>query len=330
MRADRLLSLALLLRQRGRMSAAALAQELEVSTRTVLRDIEALSLAGVPVYAERGRHGGFALLPGFRAEFAGLTSDEALALVVAAAKGRPDVFGLGRSLRSAMAKVVDALPDADRIEAFVRSERLLADPDADLLDRRAVTEVLAAGVVDDVRRAVLAGQRLRIRYAAPGGEPQWREVEPLGLVWSQGTSYLLALRDGEDRTYRLSRVVATERTGVPSAAAASAEPVDLREAWRQRSAAFLGAGPEVVVEAQVHESVVDEVRRQAVRARLDDVVRPGWRAGEVVFAGRLQALICAWGLGPELRVSGPDWLRAQLVERTAAMAAAYAEEGSSS
>jgi predicted DNA-binding transcriptional regulator YafY len=102
MRADRLVSLVLLLRRRGRLSAATLARELEVSTRTVLRDIEALSAAGVPVYAERGRHGGFALLPGFQTELTGLNHDEALALLVAGSRSGAQAFGLGSALASAM------------------------------------------------------------------------------------------------------------------------------------------------------------------------------------------------------------------------------------
>ena len=111
MRADRLVSIVLLLRQHGRLSASTLARRLEVSTRTVLRDIEALSAAGVPVYAERGRRGGFALLPGLRTELTGLNDDETLALLVAGSRRGAPSFGLGSALASAMLKVVDALPD---------------------------------------------------------------------------------------------------------------------------------------------------------------------------------------------------------------------------
>ena len=117
MRADRLVSLVLLLRQRGRLTAETLARELEVSTRTVLRDIEALSAAGVPVHADRGRHGGFALLPGFRTELTGLNHDEALALLTA---GSGQLFGLGSALASAMRKVVDAMPESHRATASAR------------------------------------------------------------------------------------------------------------------------------------------------------------------------------------------------------------------
>lgn len=167
-RADRLVSLVLLLRQRGLLPAATLARELEVSTRTVLRDIEALSAAGVPVYAERGRHGGFALLPGFQTELTGLNHDEALALLVAGSRRGAQAFGLGSALASAMLKVVDALPDSHRHTAIGAVERLLIDPETDLLSRRLVTEEVPYGTVAEIRRAVFAGHRLRIHYAAVG------------------------------------------------------------------------------------------------------------------------------------------------------------------
>src|SRR5437868_1770389 len=161
MRADRLVSLVLLLRQHGQLSAATLASELEVSTRTVLRDIEVLSAAGVPVYAERGRHGGFALLPGFRTELTGLSHDEALALLVAGSRRGAQAFGLGSALASAMLKVVDALPESYRDTASDAAQRLLIDPEIDLLSRRLVAEEASDTIMAEVRRAVLAGHKLR-------------------------------------------------------------------------------------------------------------------------------------------------------------------------
>src|SRR5215207_2363962 len=165
MRADRLVSLVLLLRGRGRLSGPALARELEVSTRTVLRDIEALSAAGVPVYAERGRHGGFALLPGFQTELTGLNHDEALALLVAGSRRGAQVFGLGSALASGMLKVVDALPESYRATATDAARRLLIDPETDLLSRRLVAEEVTDSIATEVRRAVFAGHKLRIHYA---------------------------------------------------------------------------------------------------------------------------------------------------------------------
>lgn len=125
MRADRLVSLVLLLRQRGRLTAGTLAGELEVSTRTVLRGIEALSAAGVPVHAERGRHGGFALLPGFRTELTGLNQDEALARLTAGSGRGEQALGLGTALTSAVRKVVDALPQQHQATASDAARRFL-------------------------------------------------------------------------------------------------------------------------------------------------------------------------------------------------------------
>src|SRR6478735_3827313 len=125
MRAERLLSLLILLRRRGVVPASVLATELEVSTRTVLRDIDALSAAGVPVYAERGRHGGFALLPGWSTDLTGLTRPEAEALLTAgsySATGAPDG---GKALTSALRKLTAGMPAQHRDAATAAAARIL-------------------------------------------------------------------------------------------------------------------------------------------------------------------------------------------------------------
>lgn len=236
MRADRLVSLVLLLRRRGRMTADQLASELEVSARTVLRDIDALSTAGVPVYADRGRHGGYSLLPGFRTELTGLNHDEALALLTAGSGRGQQVFGLSAPLASAMRKVVDALPEGHQASLDDAAQRFLVEPETDLLSRRAITEDLADGVMAEVRRAVLTGHRLRFEYAAPSEVLSPRTVDPLGLVTVRGRTYLLATKSGEDRTYRLSRM--RSAAVLPDMAQRPAQ-VDLDRIWAERSAQFL-------------------------------------------------------------------------------------------
>lgn len=128
MKSDRLLSILLLLQTRGLVTATELAERLEVSVRTIYRDIEALSASGVPVYAERGRHGGIALLPGFRTDVTGLIADEARALFVLAAEGAHAVLGLDEALGSALRKVMAALPEPHRPAAELTSRRILVDP----------------------------------------------------------------------------------------------------------------------------------------------------------------------------------------------------------
>ncbi|TCN48157.1 hypothetical protein EV641_11881 [Rhodococcus sp. SMB37] len=145
-----------------------------------------LSTAGVPTYAERGRNGGFALLPGFRTELTGLNNDEALALLVSGSRRGAQVFGLGSALASAMLKVIDALPESQQAIATEGVQRLLIDPETDLLSRRAVTDETPDSVAAEIRRAVFSGHRLLIRYAALDQAPKWRTVEPIGLVTLYG------------------------------------------------------------------------------------------------------------------------------------------------
>ncbi|GLY39969.1 transcriptional regulator [Amycolatopsis sp. NBRC 101858] len=314
MRADRLVSLVLLLRQRGRLTADALARELDVSTRTVLRDIEALSTAGVPVYADRGRHGGFSLLPGFRTELTGLNHDEALALL-ATGPG----LGLGPALASARRKVVDALPESHRAAASDAARRFLVEPETDLLSRRPVTEEVPGPAMIEIRRAVLSGHKLRIHYAAADQEPRWRTVDPIGLVTVRDRGYLLATRAGADRTYRLSRVQAAERLPEP---AQRPDRVDLDRVWRERCAQFLSGG-HIAVLLRVDPKRREEVLSTAVAVRAAEPDPAGWLRLEATFQDAWHAEWALWQLGTDAEALAPQSLRAALRDRAAAIAARY-------
>jgi predicted DNA-binding transcriptional regulator YafY len=320
-RADRLVSLVLLLRRHGRLSATTLARELEVSTRTVMRDVEALSAAGVPVYADRGRNGGFALLPGFRTELTGLTHDEALALLVAGARRGAQAFGLGSALASAMLKVVDALPEGQRAVATDATQRLLVDPDTDLLARPSATDdETDPAVMAAIRRAVLAGHRLRLRYAAADRAPTWRTVDPVGLVTVRGTGYLLATRAGEDRTYRLSRVVAAEEL---DERAERPDQVDLDRAWRDRSTRFRTGGDQVTVLMGLDPDRRDDVAGTALAVVDHAPGDDGRLRVEATFQDARHARWALWQLGADAEVLTPEWLRAFLYDRARSIAESY-------
>lgn len=321
MRADRLVSLVLLLRQHGRMSATTLARELEVSTRTVVRDIEALSAAGVPVYAERGRRGGFALLPGFRTELTGLTHDETLAVMMAGGRTGQDVFGLGPALASAMRKVVDALPDDHRTIAADTSRRLLVEPPTDLLERRVETDQVPAAVLSRVRRAVGNGQRLRIRYrAADQTLGAWRTIDPIGMVTVRGRGYLLATRAGEDRTYRTSRIEAADVLDEP---ASRDGDVDLDRLWRERSARFRISGEQVTAHVRVDARRQDELLDTALAVHAREPVHGGGLDLDVTFQDARHAVWALWQLGVDAEALTPEWLRDALRTRALAIAARY-------
>ncbi|MFI8233377.1 helix-turn-helix transcriptional regulator [Streptomyces sp. NPDC085900] len=201
MKADRLLSILLLLQTRGRVPAHELAERLEVSVRTIYRDVEALSASGVPVYAERGRHGGIELLAGFRTDVTGLTADESRALFVLAAQGAHAALGLDAALGSALRKVMAALPAPHRPAAEVASRRILVDA------TRWKGGPQKAVDLDVLQDAVFADRRLRLRYRHSGEqEPRTYTVDPYGLVSKAGVWYLVADRRTEPRLFRADRV----------------------------------------------------------------------------------------------------------------------------
>ena len=199
MRASRLVSLLLLLQTRGLLTAGELAAELEVSVRTVHRDVEALSEAGVPIYAERGPHGGIRLVDGYRTRLTGMTADEAEAIFLSGLPGPAAELGLGTVVTAARLKVLAALPPELRARASRLVERFHLDASGWF---QAGEPVPHLGVLSE---AVWDSRRVSIDYER-GDRTVQRTLEPLGLVLKAGVWYVVAVADGSIRTYRVGRV----------------------------------------------------------------------------------------------------------------------------
>ncbi|MCA0156517.1 WYL domain-containing protein [Tsukamurella sp. M9C] len=301
MRADRLLSVLMLLRHRGTMTAAQIAAELEVSTRTVLRDVEALGVAGVPVYTDRGRGGGIRLLPGYRTDLTGLTLDEAKALLA----GAPD----SPAFAGAMRKVAAALPEAHRREAAAAAQRIHVRPDG---FARAPEPDPHLG---ELQRAVIDGLRVRATYRPRGGDATERTLDPVGLIHAGQAWYLMALRNGERRTYRTSRFCAVT---VLDEAAHRPETVDLAAEFEDSRASFRSGHDAVVVEVRA-----DEYGWTKLSGFGTVVTPPGPDgAGTLGFSDFGRAVWTLWGALPHIEVTGPPAVRAALASRLAEAAAA--------
>jgi predicted DNA-binding transcriptional regulator YafY len=229
MRASRLLSLLLLLQTRGRMTATEIAAELEVSVRTVYRDVEALSAAGVPVYADRGPLGGYQLLDGYRTRLNGLTTAEASSLFLAGLPGPAAELGLADFAAAAELKLLAALPPEPRSRAARMRERFHLDVPGWYRGNDEVPFLM------NIADAVWEDRVVRLRYRRWGPAEVERLVHPYGLILKGGSWYMAAACSGSVRTYRVSRILAAdvleERFDRPP-------DFDLVAFWREFAAGF--------------------------------------------------------------------------------------------
>ena len=235
MRADRLVAIVLLLQVRGRLTAGELAERLETSERTVRRDLDALCVAGVPVWSQRGRGGGWELLGDHRIDLTGLTAGEAQALFLATEPGSgPTTLGPGfdHGLRAARLKLLAALPQPLRAQVESAGASFLVDPlrwghvpDADPAPSGEDPEPVH---LDRIGAAVLAGVQVIVSYEPPGRPAADRRLHPHGLVCKRGVWYLVATSPDGLRTYRLSRVRSVLVTDDP---AQRPPDFDLAGAW---------------------------------------------------------------------------------------------------
>jgi predicted DNA-binding transcriptional regulator YafY len=222
MKADRLVATLLLLQARKKVTAAEVALELEVSERTARRDLEALSMAGIPVYSQPGRNGGWALLGGARTDLSGLTADEARAMFMMAgpaAAATPE-------LKAALRKLVRALPEPFRASAQAAASSIIIEPGG---WGRSGAEFRPKHL-DALQAAVANSEQVRLGYSDRTGKSSTRTVHPLGLVVKGSVWYLVAGTDVGQRTFRIGRVTAVEPTGEPVERPAD---FDLTEAWQR-------------------------------------------------------------------------------------------------
>src|SRR5579872_374304 len=249
MRADRLVSILLLLQASGRMSAGALAKRLEVSRRTIYRDVEALGAAGVPVFTDRGPAGGVSLLEGWRTDVTGLTESEVSALLAFSSSGPASDLGLDQALGQASRKIAVAAGSTGPAPGSFQ-DRVLIDNNPWLSARRVPAHLRR------VQDAVWSDRCLGLRYRRGDGELVERLVEPYGLVAKNGVWYLLAGGAAGLRTYRVSRVVGADLTDQPFTRPPG---FDLRRAWAAQTGSFASA-------ASPAESVRVTVRADPVAA----------------------------------------------------------------
>ena len=221
MRADRLIAALLLMQARGRVTASELAGELEVSVATARRDLEALSGAGIPVYPQAGRGGGWSLVGGARTDLSGLSAAEARALFLLVGPAA----AISGEARAALRKLVRALPSTFRAEAEAAAGATVIDP-ARWGDRGKVRPEL----VNLLQAAVIGQRRVRLSYASGAGRRTQRLVDPWGMVDKDDVWYLLAGTERGQRTFRVDRIVAAEATDEP---ASRPDDFTLDEAWRQ-------------------------------------------------------------------------------------------------
>ncbi|MDX2004400.1 MAG: YafY family protein [Meiothermus sp.] len=302
MRADRLVSILLLLQTKGRATTAELARRLEVSPRTIHRDMEALSAAGVPLYAERGSAGGWRMLEEYRTNLTGLSPAEITALFALKPSKLLDDLGLGRSVEHALIKMLAALPDAQRQGAEYARQRILVDL------QRHQEEV---PLLPTLQEAVWQDRKLWMSYQTADGTTSERTLDPLGLVVRGSVWYLVASREGQLRSYRVSRVLEARVLAQPSERPAD---FDLETYWRRARDEYRAQIPSYAVRVRIRERALARANPASHWGKLESTrpLEAGWLEARLVFEFDEYALSWVLSVGAAVEVLEPTELRRQV------------------
>jgi predicted DNA-binding transcriptional regulator YafY len=318
MRADRLISLLMLLQRRGRMTAEELAAELEVSVRTIYRDLDALSASGIPVVAERGVGGGCGLLEEYRANLAALTEDEARSLFLLSVPEPLAALGLAPTLKTAYHKLSAALPG-------LRQEAALARPRIHL-DWTPWRKARSEPQLQAVYRAIQEGRRLHIGYRLANLIPVEQAVDPCGLVAKAGAWYLVFSSAGK---LNWRRVASLETVEVLEQPCRLPEDFDLAAFWSGVCARVEQENLAYRVRLRVQPPALPALRDQArALAPGPEPGEDGWQTCELYFESLPEARRCVLSLGGAVEVLEPEPLRRSVADFAAQTASLYAQKAS--
>ncbi len=317
MRADRLLSILLLLQVHRRMTAHELAKRLEVSERTIHRDMEALSVAGIPVVAERGTNGGWSLLEEYRTNLTGLNETEVQALFLTRPAQLLADLGLHKAAEAASIKLLATISSVTRRDAEYVRQRIHID----VTGWHHTEEDVSA--LPTLQEAIWQERKLSLTYQRGDNTTVERLVDPLGLVAKGSTWYLVAAVEGEMRTYRVSRV-----QGVKLSEQSFVRPqnFDLAEYWAQSATHFVSNLPRYPVTIRIVPELLEKIYRAGRYARIDYVEPPdasGWIKLRLLF--EMEEAACGYILsfGTQVEILEPLELRAKIVYLAESVAAFY-------
>lgn len=311
MRADRLLSILMLLQTRPRLTAQQLAAELEVSKRTIYRDIDALCAAGVPIYADHGRGGGYALLDSYRTDLTGLTEDETQALFMLSVPAPLTELGVGQRLKAALLKLAAALPAARRHDEQHVRHRVHLDSEAWSQPREPVPHL------QTIHRAVWLDRRLHLTYQLPFETRAEWTVDPYGLVAKGPTWYLVCARDDQVRVHRLAHVLDAR---VSDETFERPPGFDLAAFWEEWCAGVEARRPVYTVTARVSpelRSVLPQHFGQEILPATAQAGRPdenGWIALDLPFESLENARERLLSYGRAVEVLRPRALRWSILD----------------
>ncbi|MBD7967545.1 helix-turn-helix transcriptional regulator [Paenibacillus gallinarum] len=320
MRADRLIRILLLLQSQERLTTKELAQQLEVTERTIHRDMEALSVAGIPVVARRGKYGGWQLMENYRTRLTGLKKEEIMSLFLSPSQQLLKDLGYLQDWTEAREKLIASIPKNLHSEVKDVTNRLHIDSTA----WRPSIEVIQ--VFELLHQAVWDQHKIKIEYERADGTLVTRIVEPLGLVAKGNTWYVVAASEGEIRNYRASRVISAEKLDEPFE---RPDGFQLASYWQESKQQFIRSLPSYEAQVEVSPDILARLKFTGRFVKIADLKKQegSWISVKLNFDTEEEAKSFILGFGNQIRVIQPLQLKEQVIQMARSIIDFYNHDG---